>query len=306
MLYKSALDQFQNTAVTIGNFDGLHRGHQELIHRLKKHAESMGLLSLVFSFAPHPVSVFSGKPFYTILSKEEKIKLLNELKVDIFLEYPFDKEFARIEPDDFMGMLIERLKCRALIIGEDYHFGKNRAGTPVYMKETGEKRGLKVDIVSHIYDDLGEGSERISSTRIRDCISQGMVKEAGFMLGRPYFVMGQVSSGKRLGRTIGFPTVNLIPPPFKLMPLSGVYFTKILYNGQLMPGITNVGSNPTVGGAHCTVESYIFDFNSEIYGEEIVVYFYEKIRDEIKFSSVEELKKQITNDIQSAGKFIDQ
>lgn len=294
MEYINTMESNRDVAVTIGNFDGLHKGHRDLIHRVKSCALRKGLASLVFSFAPHPEAVFGRKPFYSILSKQEKIFLLESMDVDIFLEYPFDEDFSRIDPACFMELLFSKLRCKVLVVGEGYCFGKDRAGTAALLKDTGERRGVTVDIAPHVYDE--EENIKVSSSRIRELILTGDMKKTEGLLSRPYFIMGEIMSGRRIGRKLGFPTVNLIPPTAKILPPNGVYATKVFYENKLWPGVTNVGINPTVGGGIKTVETYIFDFEREIYGEQVRVDFYEKIRSEKKFEGVGALRAQIASD----------
>jgi len=286
------------TAVTLGNFDGIHRGHQELIKSIKLFAKNENLTSVVFSFFPHPLSVI-GKDniFYTIFDyNEKKFIMENIANVDVLIQYPFTIEFASLKAEQFIDILFNCVKCKVLVVGEDYCFGKNRSGNYDTLKYYGDLNGVNVIKIPAIKYD----GERVSSSRIRKCLNEGNIEQCNNLLNHPYFIMGEVVDGKKIGRVIGFPTVNIIPPKYKLLPPDGVYITKVLYNGKLFNGITNIGKNPTVGGIERTVETFLFDFEREIYGENIIVYFFDNIRKEIKFNSVEELKNQISVDRQKA------
>lgn len=287
----------ESTAVTLGNFDGVHIGHQKLINTVKEFSEKENLKSVVFSFYPHPVSVIknTGK-FYVILSPDEKKYVIKNMGADILIQYPFTKDFADMDSESFMKLLYEKTKCKILVVGEDYSFGKNKMGTYDTLKYYGDYMGIKVIKIPSVND---EGI-KVSSSRIRKCISDKNFDEANRLLNRPYFILGKIVEGKRLGRKMGFPTINIIPPKDKLLPPDGVYLTKTAYGGKILNSITNVGKNPTVNDINRRIETYIFDFNSDIYGKEVRICFYKAIRDEIKFNSIEELKTQINSDKQKA------
>jgi len=286
------IDENGFTAVTLGNFDGIHLGHKELINSVKNYAEKYSFKSIVFSFFPHPKSVFSNEIFYTIFSPYEKEKIIEDFGVDELVQYPFSKSFAAMEAEDFARFIFDDIKCRVLIVGEDYCFGKDRKGNFDLLKSIGVKKGASVIKISSVkYNDI-----RVSSTRIRECIKNRNFDEASKLLAKPYFIIGTVLQGKKIGGKIDFPTANIIPPKDKLLPPDGVYLTKTLYDGVSYYSITNIGKNPTVGGIERTVETFIFDFEKELYDKEIVVCFYGFIREECKFSSLSELKNQIEAD----------
>lgn len=292
VLQSKYIEQDKYTAVTLGNFDGIHLGHQKLISTVKEYAEKCGLKTIVFSFYPHPKSFFFGEDFYTIFTRYEKERLVEKMGVDELILYPFTAEFANMEPEDFAEYFFDRMKCKVLVVGDDYCFGKNRRGDYNLLKSIGDKKGVDVIKISSINDN----DIRISSTRIRECIKHRDFKEAYKLLGKSYFVSGNVVGGKRIGRKINFPTANIVTPDNKLLPPDGVYLTRTEHKGKIYNSITNVGKNPTVGGKHKTVETYIFDFEQDIYGDEIIIRFYDFIRDECKFNSIDELKEQITKD----------
>lgn len=292
------IEQDRPTAVTLGNFDGLHLGHRSLINLTKQFAEEEGLKSIVFSFSPHPMLVFKKKEdFALIVDPAEKKFQMEQMGIDAYIEYPFDAEFASMSPEDFaIKLIFEKLKCRVLVVGENYHFGKGAAGNYEMLQKLGAERGIMVIAVPSVMF----GEERVSSSRIRRCLIEKNLEEANQMLTVPYFIMGTVAEGKKLGRTIGFPTVNITAHPLKLFPPNGVYATKTLYQGKYYYGVTNIGKNPTVNGTQKIVETYLFDFNKMIYGETLQTYFYHFLRSEQKFPSVEALQKQIAINAEQA------
>ncbi|MDD4844165.1 MAG: bifunctional riboflavin kinase/FAD synthetase [Anaerotignum sp.] len=295
------IEQNQPTAVTLGNFDGLHLGHRALIKLTKQFAQDEELKSVVFTFSPHPMLVFGKKDnFALIMAPSEKKYTMERMGIDLYIEYPFDQEFAAMSAEDFaIKLIFEKLQCRVLIVGENYHFGANRSGDYAMLQRLGEARGVKVIAVPSVLFE----EERVSSSRIRKCLIQKDLEEANSMLTEPYFILGTVSEGKKLGRTIGFPTVNIIAHPLKLFPPNGVYATKTLYKGKFYYGVTNIGINPTVNGTQKIVETYLLDFNENVYGETLQTFFYKFLRSERKFPSVEELRQQIQTNAKQAKEY---
>ena len=290
----------QKTVVTIGNFDGIHIGHKKLITTTRKCALEKNLKSIVITFSPHPLEIVKNNmPFYYIFSEEEKNIEMEKENIDFFIKYPFTKDFSNISPEKFVDILIEELNCKILVVGEDYCFGKDRSGNVNILKQLGEQKGIQVIKISNIVID----GERVSSSIIRECINNRNIKKANLLLNKPYYIFGQVVEGNKLGRTIGFPTANIIPPKNKLLPPDGVYITKTKYNNKLYDSITNIGTNPTVNNTHRTIETYIFDFNQNLYNQNIEVYFYDWIRSVKKFNGINELKEQIAKDINIASSF---
>jgi len=289
----------KNTIVTLGNFDGVHLGHQKLIDVLKS-PEYSDLKKVVFSFYPHPLKVIKNADIKTIFSRAEKHHLIKNMGIDVFVEYPFTLDFSILLPEEFVrNILVEKLKCKILVIGDGYKFGKNKSGDALHLKDMGEKYGVEVIIVSHEMD----SSEKISSSTIRSFILDGEIEKANNLLSRKYFVEGTVVSGNKIGRTIGFPTLNIIPDSEKLLPPSGVYKTTTFHKDfDAKKSITNIGFKPTVGSLEKTIETHIFDFNKDLYGEIIKIEFEKFIRKEKKFANIEELKEQIKNDIEEANR----
>lgn len=295
------IEQDRPTAVTLGNFDGLHLGHRALIKLTKQFAEEEGLKSVVLTFSPHPMLVFGKKEdFALIMAPSEKEFTMERMGIDTYIEYPFDQEFAAMSAEDFaIKLIFEKLNCRVLIVGENYHFGINRSGNYEMLQRMGEERGVKVIAVPSVLFD----EERVSSSRIRQCLLDKELDEANRMLTEPYFILGTVAEGKKLGRTIGFPTVNILAHPLKLFPPNGVYATKTLYKGKYYYGVTNIGINPTVNGTQKIVETYLLDFNENVYGETLQTFFYKFLRSERKFPSVEELRQQIQLNAEQAAEY---
>ena len=292
------------TAVTLGNFDGLHRGHLALIAAVQSYAsraDTPGPLATVFSFTPHPVAVLTGKPFPAILTEPERALLLAGLGLDLYVQYPFQAVYG-YSPEAFVSeILVKQLRCAFLAVGEGYRFGKGQSGGAEDLAALGQRHGFQVQIVPHV---LYQGA-KISSTRIRDAIERADFAPAEAMMSRPYFVGGVVAYGRRIGRTMGFPTVNLIPPETKLLPPKGVYLTRVHSEGQSWNAVTNVGDNPTVGGRQLTVESFLFDFNGDMYQKPIKVSFIQRLRPQHVFTGVEALKTQIAQDVAQAKDYFE-
>lgn len=289
------------TVVTLGNFDGVHLGHRELIATACEIAENQGFQSVVLTFAPHPKLVFQKpnqeNPFSLIMSCEEKKRVISCMGVDIYIEYPFDRNFAMTTPEAFFEeILINSLQCKVLIIGEDYHFGANRQGDVTMLRQLGELYGVEVISIPAV---MHEG-KRISSTRVREALVNNNFDDVTSMLTTPYFILGTVVQGKQLGRTIGFPTINVEAEEYKLFPPNGVYATKSLIDGAYYFGVTNIGHNPTVNGDQKIVETHLFDFHADVYGKEIQTFVHLFLRKEKKFSGVPELMEQIAINVEQA------
>ncbi|MFI3173859.1 MAG: bifunctional riboflavin kinase/FAD synthetase [Bacillota bacterium] len=289
------------SVVTLGNFDGVHLGHRELIKTAYEIAQNKGMQSVVLTFAPHPKLVFQKpnqeNPFALIMSREEKKRVIGSMGVDIYIEYPFDRNFAMTTPQVFFEeILIKLLQCKVLIIGEDYHFGANRQGNITMLKELGELHGVEVISIPAVM----QKGERISSTRVRDALIHKNFDEVKEMLTTPYFILGTVVQGKQLGRTIGFPTINVEAEEHKLFPPNGVYATQSLIDGVYYFGVTNIGHNPTVNGSQKIIETHLFDFQEDVYGKEIQTFVYHFLRSEKKFNGIEELMEQIAINAEQA------
>ena len=291
----------QDTAITLGNFDGLHMGHRRLISTMQQKAAEQGLLSVVFSFYPHPMFLFGNRDHQAlIMSPEEKKRTIEQMGVDCYVEYPFTKDFAAMAPEDFAVQLIfQAMRCKVLVVGENYRFGKNHAGNVALLQQLGAQYGVEVICIPAV---MAQG-ERVSSTRVRKALVEKDLDLVNALLTEPYFIYGEVVQGKQLGRTIGFPTINVVADPQKLFPPNGVYATKSLYDGQYYPGVTNVGIAPTVHGTRKIVETHLFDFHQVIYGKYIRTQLYAFIRPEQKFDSVDALQKRMTVDAALAREY---
>lgn len=289
------LDIHQETVCTIGNFDGVHRGHQKIIDITKDTAKYSNLKSVVITFHPHPKKVISPQTFNcSILNLETKIYLLRQQEVDYILIIGFDENFYKKSPKEFMDFLKGNLKCRKLIVGKDWRFGYNKEGDIDFAKRYGKE--IMLDILP--IDDISMDGERVSSTKIRQLLSQGEIKKANYLLGRDFFLREKIVSGSQIGRKIGYPTINLKADE-DLCLKRGVYagFTQI--DEKKLPSVINFGYRPTVDGKNLFIESHILsDFEEKIEEDTMVnIYFVEYIREEKKFDNVDNLKSQIYSDI---------
>jgi len=295
-------DRIHASCATIGNFDGVHLGHQKLIARVRDRARILKISSVVITFDPHPLRVLVDKktpPFITLT--EQKLELISKLEVDYVLCIKFTKDLAALKPEEFVQKyLVNGLKLKELIIGYDYAFGKGRRGNFELLNKLGEKFGFAVEQLSPVMVD----GAIVSSTRIRDMVQAGMVWEARKLLGRFYRVQGKVITGqKRGGPLLGFPTANICLKD-ELFPKTGVYAVWVEVLGQIKPGVANIGYNPTFGNDYLSVEVHILDFKQNIYGQDIRVHFVQRLRSEKKFSGLHALKKQIQADIELGQKIL--
>ncbi len=286
--------KLHNSVVSLGKFDGIHRGHQLLLNRILEQ-KKLGYQAVMFTFMFHPDNLFSDKEIDTIYTEEEKRYFLEQSGLDVLVSYPFTEETAAMEPEDFIkDVLIEKLDARMIVVGSDFCFGHNRRGNVAMLKEMSHNYGYEIIA----FDKIKSDGQVISSSYIRNEIMEGHMERANSMLGRPFTIIGEVQHGRKIGRTLGLPTVNLIPPPHKLLPPNGVYASVTGINGKKYPGITNIGFNPTVGiTSERRVETYIFDFDADLYGTYIEVSLFSMERREVKFNSLEELKAQMQKDI---------
>lgn len=290
----------QPTAAAIGKFDGLHRGHRELIKKILE-AKSRGLTSVIFTFDPPPEVLFGRRQEKVLTTKEEKRTTFKNLGIDILIEYPLNKETAAIEPEKFIReILSERMKLSYLAAGYDISFGHKGAGNAELLRKMAPVHDFQADIMEKICD---QGRE-ISSTYVREEVEQGHMKNVTQLLGEPYTITGQIVHGAKLGRRIGMPTINLVPQEEKLLPPNGVYFSRTMVGGKEYKSITNIGKKPTVSNQEqIGVETYIYEFDQDVYGKEATVRLLEFKRPEMKFSNLEELKLQMMKDINEGREF---
>lgn len=282
------------SAVSLGKFDGLHRGHRELMkHVLAKKKE--GLTSVIFTFEKNPTRMFQGLSGQNIMTNEERRNLLADAGIEELLECPFIPEISHMEPEKFVKeVLVGQLHAAFVAVGEDFHFGFQRKGDCKMLKSLGEQYGFSVEVVEKV---KSHGRD-ISSTYVREALHEGNIPLANELLGYRYFVSGEVLHGRQIGRTLGLPTTNLLPSTQKLLPPNGVYLTKTFLEEGDYYGITNIGYKPTVGGeTQKGVETFLFDFQGDLYGQKIRVEFIEFERPEQKFKSLEELKARILSDV---------
>ncbi len=289
--------KFDSSIITLGNFDGLHLGHQELIRKIILRAEEAGGLSMVVTFRPHPLKILAPEKCPPLISiYEEKIQLLEKLGIDVLVKIPFTLDFSAMEPRDFVkNILVDLLGAKEIFVGYNYRFGKGRKGNIRMLRDLGIELGF---IVREI-EQVSLNGEVISSTRIRQLLINGEVEYAAKLLGRPYTLCGIVVKGDGRGRGLGFPTAN-IASRHAIIPSNGVYAVRLFVRDNYYNGIVNIGMRPTFDAKSLAIEVHIFDFDEDIYGEELTVYFAGKIREERKFSSVEALIGQITKDISAA------
>lgn len=284
--------------LSIGNFDGVHLGHQAVLSRLLFEAKRLQVPATVLTFEPQPAELFSGENAPARLSRlRDKFIQLDKLGLDRLLCVAFTHKFANLSAQDFIEeLLIKKLGVKFLVIGDDFHFGYQRKGDFELLKKAGEKYGFEVvDTQS-----LMQKDHRISSSRIRDALAAGDLQQAALMLGRKYSITGRVAHGRELGRTIGVPTANLLLKR-RVSPVSGVFVVSVLGIGnKIYQGVANIGQRPTVQGVRQQLEVHIFDFNANLYGLQLEVVLEEKIRDEVRFDSFAELKIQIDKDIKQA------
>jgi len=282
--------------VTSGTFDGVHIGHQKILSRLKEASQQYGGESVVITFWPHPRMVVSSDSHdLKLLSTiDEKIEMLDQLRVDHLLIIPFTKEFSQLTSEEFINqILVDRIGTRRLVIGHDHRFGRNREGGFDYLQANASRYGFEVEEIPR--QDIEEVA--VSSTRIRNALLEGNLPIANEYLGRPYSLKAQVVKGRQLGRTIGFPTANLhISEGYKLIPADGVYAVRVRVFEQVLPGMMNIGVRPTVDGLNRTIEVHILDFDQNLYDQELTIQFVGKIRPEQKFDGLEALKKQLALD----------
>ena len=292
----------ENINLAIGNFDGLHLGHQKLIEKLIHQSKKMKIDSTIMSFLPHPRQFLSGKyNNFNIISEDLKIKLLKQLGVKHYVILNFDQTIASLMPEEFIEtILVKKLKIKNLVVGYDFKFGKERKGNIILLKEQSLIHNFTVSVLEQIK--LKKTSEIFSSSLIRKNIQEGKVEKVNLCLGRNWSMGGTVVLGDKRATKMNFPTANIIPPNL-IHPKKGVYIIKAIYEGIYFNGVANFGVRPTVDGEKLLLEVHLFNFNSNLYGKDLTVEFLAFIRDEQQFESFEELKKQINRDIKKAQSY---
>ncbi|MFZ2445398.1 MAG: bifunctional riboflavin kinase/FAD synthetase [Syntrophobacteraceae bacterium] len=293
--------RFRNPALTIGNFDGVHRGHHALFQKVKQWAEELEGESVVITFHPHPIEVlFPGKALPFITSHEQKLELIAQCGIDVTLVIPFSHEFSRMSALEFVkDLLVDKIGVKAIVVGHDYRFGHSREGDMEFLKRMGKEHGFAVDTIAGIRMD----DTVVSSTAIRQLILKGNVRDANRLLGRLFEVSGTVIVGRKRGAGLGFPTANLRMPA-QASPRTGVYVVEAEVDGKTYGGAANLGYNPTFGDTDFCLEVHLFDFNQDIYGKPISVRFIDRLRDEKRFSGPSELIEQIKKDVLKAKEIL--
>ncbi len=291
-----------NTIIALGSFDGLHTGHLTLMNKTVEIAKRNNAKSMVFTFVNHPLTVIDKKRApKLIMDNETKIELLEKLNIDITVFAEFNESFMKLLAKDFILNLIEVYNCTGIVVGFNHRFGYKNYGDIELLKKLSEQYGFTL----YIENPITHNGDVISSTKIRNLLLEGYVEEANTMLLHPYMLKGKVIHGKNIGgKLLGFPTANLQYDDNFVIPKIGVYYTAVEVSKKLYKGITNVGTNPTIGENPITIETFILDFNNDIYDDKIKVYFIKKIREQVKFTSLDELKSQLYKDKSFAEKQI--
>jgi len=299
MIYLKGTTKFQieePTVVTFGKFDGIHRGHKMLLDNLLEKKKE-GLKAVVFTFDIPPRKEVQGDSGEVLTTNDEKMHVFENMGIDYVVECPFTAEIRNMEAVAFIRMIVEKLHVRCMVVGTDFHFGHNRAGNYKLLQKYAKEFGYEVQVVKKMQYE----SRDISSTFVREEIKAGHIEKANELLGVPYFIQGLVKHGNEIGRTIGFPTINLISDEEKLLPPFGVYVTKVFIGGEEYCGITNVGCKPTIEGNNPVgVETHVLNFADDVYDTMVEVEFLHWIRQEMKFDSIEALKVQLQQDIRIA------
>lgn len=289
----------KKTILTLGTFDGVHIGHEQILKKITQNTENSKYESVVLTFFPHPRMVLQEHSDIKLLNTiEEKISLLEKMGIENLVIHPFDEAFSRLTAEDFVStILVDRLRIKKIIIGHDHRFGRNRTANIDDLIAFGKQYDFEVEQIS--VQEINDIS--VSSTKIRNALSAGNMQLANEYLGYDYFLTGNVAKGKQLGQTINFPTANLkIEESYKLIPKNGVYIVKSIINEKTVFGMMNIGYNPTVNGQNQSIEIHFFDFNADLYDQKISVSILQRIRSEQKFESVDLLKQQLEKDKKTA------
>ncbi len=296
--------EISNPVVTIGTFDGVHRAHQTLISWTRSKAFELNGIPVLLTFHPHPRIVLNSESQLKLITTwEEKEFLLGHLGIQYIIRVPFTKEFALLPPTEYVEeVLVKAIGVKAIIVGYNHRFGYKRQGDVKLLRQLGEKYGFEVFEVPRQMTD----SIKISSTRIREYISQGNMKKGNALLGYPFLIMGKVVHGDKRGTQLGVPTANIIPASEKLLPPNGVYVARAVVDNHYYNAVVNIGMRPTVDGTSLVVEAHLIRQNLDLYGKIIRIYLLDFIRPEREFSSLEDLKEQIVEDIIKAEKYLTQ
>lgn len=292
----ASLPALKHPVVTVGTFDGVHLGHQQIFRRMKEEAEKLGGETVVVTFYPHPRLVIhpDSKNLKFINSQDKKLEIIESTGIDNLVIIPFTREFSHLSSLEFVRRyLVEGIGVEKLVVGYDHHFGKDRLGSFIELRGLGKMMGFEVEEVeAQLIDGIA-----VSSTKIRQALQEGNLRLANRLLGYDYSISGKVVYGNRLGRTIGFPTANIeLDDSLKLISAVGVYACKVEWNGRIYKGMGNIGYRPTIQPGDLTIEVHIFEFDEEIYGDRIIIYFLDRIRDEKRFENIAALREQLIID----------
>lgn len=284
----------EECVISLGKFDGIHKGHELLLsNMMEKKNEGLAAALFTFDIPPRPNELGSVQKVLT--TNDEKVEMCRRHGIDYLIECPFTPKIMNMEPEDFVHMLVKNLHVKCVVVGTDFHFGHNRRGDYRLLLDHADEMGYEVIVVDKMQC---EGRD-ISSSFVREEVLKGNMEKAGYLLGYDYFVHGMVEHGRHMGSTVlGIPTVNVVPPENKLLPPFGVYVCEIVLGAKSYEGIANVGCKPTIEGEHPVgVEAHIFDFAEDVYGQDVQILFKTRVRDEMKFASIDELKAQMQQDI---------
>lgn len=293
----------ENVGLLIGNFDGVHLGHQKLISDTLKDCESNDIKLFVVTFVPHPVQILKPRNNFLINTYKERQDLLEALGIDYFMEIPFDRDISTLGPREFLDKFIFKGKnIKKFYLGHDFAFGANKEGNSDFVQEYCHEKGINFTLEKKFITSEGD----VSSSIVRDLIVSGEMVKTNFFLNRSFFVRGRIIKGEGRGKKIGFPTANLDFAPERIVPAKGVYITRSQIGDMLYQSVTNIGINPTFKNDEVlSIETFLLDFDRDIYGEEIEVIFLKRLRDEKKFSSVNKLIDQISSDVNNARKYFE-
>lgn len=288
------------SAITLGKFDGLHRGHELLMENLLNQSAENGYRSIVFTFDIPPTRKTGKVEAQVLTTNEEKYHIFEETGVDYLIECPFTNKVMCMEPEKFVRWIVSALHVKCMIVGKDFHFGHNRGGDYRLLEKLSRELGYHVIVLEKIQED----GRDISSTFVREEIKKGAIEKANHLLGYEFFVKSKVIHGKQIGRTIGIPTINMTLPPEKILPPNGVYVTRVMIGEQWYQGVSNVGCKPTIAGNNpIGIETYIIDFCQNLYDKIVTIQFLHYIRPEMKFDSIDDLKHQMNCDIAKAENY---
>ncbi len=296
--FESFSPTFLSSAVAIGNFDGVHAGHQKILESLGKKAKELSLFSLVLTFSPHPEKILGKKTTKMIQTLEQRVREIRKFDIDSLLIVPFDQKFSSLSAREFIQeIVVTTLKAKSVVVGENFRFGKNREGDIPLLRKLASELSFQVQSIPAIK----KKGMIASSSIIRSLLQKGQVEKANLLLGRNYEIEGEVVKGKSRGKPLGFPTANIVTENEIVPP--GIFVTTASIESETFPSLTNVGYCPTFNQKETNIESYIIDFDRDLYGKTIRIAFIRKIRDEIKFKTEEELKAQIKKDLKIAKSY---